>query len=142
MQMKSYRMLVMYVDNHSVNTGMFDNEIAVFERTLPFENEPPSVQVIHTYSEKLLASLDEEGMNMSKVQAICGPKVVNELAEPNVLVGMKIAAAIAERLHIPVFFVYTNVWRQESSKQVAYDGDPLLLLLAQQALLQRSSTKE
>ncbi|PAQ16279.1 hypothetical protein CD798_02670 [Bacillaceae bacterium SAOS 7] len=142
MQMQPYRMLTMYVDNHSVNTGIFDNEIAVFERTLPFGNEPSSVPFINTYSEKLLASLDEEGMNMSKLQAVCVPSVTNGMAERDLLAGMKIAAAIAERLHIPVFFVHTNRWEQESSKQVAYDGDPLLLLLAEQALSQRSSTKE
>ncbi|MGM7635481.1 hypothetical protein [Bacillus sp. Hm123] len=142
MQMKPYRMLVMYADSHSVNAGIFDNEIAVFERTLPLEKEPPSVRMINTYSEKLLASLDEEGMNMSKLQAICVPSAANEMPKPNLLVGIKIADVIAERLRIPVFFVHTNIWGKESSKQVAYDGDPLLLSLAQQALLQRSSTKK
>ncbi|WP_203361807.1 hypothetical protein [Bacillus sp. REN10] len=142
MQMKPYRMLAIYVDKYSVNTGIFDHETAVFERTLPLEKEPPSASFITAYSERLLASLDEEGMNISKLKAICAPSAANKITKQDLFVGMKIADAIAERLHIPVFFVHIDASRQRNPEQVAYGGDRLLLSLAQQSLIKRSSMKK
>ncbi|HEY9576711.1 MAG TPA: hypothetical protein VIR64_03465 [Pseudobacillus sp.] len=133
MQAKAFRMLVMYVAGEEVIAGVFDNQIAVFEQTFPYEKK--SLKEMCLY---LLASLDKEGINLSRLQAVCAPESKEEAAaesQKEVEYGMKMARYIADHLNIPAYFAFSSYLLYAENEQSAYPGDHCLLSLAKQALL-------
>lgn len=77
MQEQTYRILTINPGSTSTKIGVFENEISIFEKTLrhdadvinSFEN------IIDQYEFRknvILEALDQEGMNISKLSAVCG----------------------------------------------------------------------
>ncbi|MBU8879314.1 butyrate kinase [Bacillus sp. FJAT-29790] len=77
MQEQNHRILVINPGSTSTKIGVFDNEISIFEKTLrhdadvinSFEN------IIEQYEFRknvILETLDKEGINISKLSAVCG----------------------------------------------------------------------
>ncbi|GAA0346238.1 butyrate kinase [Bacillus carboniphilus] len=74
---KEYRILVINPGSTSTKIGVFDNERPVFEKTIRHDsNEIQSFNSIYEQYEfrknTILEALDQEGMNLSKLSAVCG----------------------------------------------------------------------
>ncbi|MCA1030667.1 butyrate kinase [Bacillus timonensis] len=77
MQEKEYRILVINPGSTSTKIGVFDNERSVFEKTIRHDSD-----IINSYDTiidqyefrktTILEALDREGMNVSKLSAVCG----------------------------------------------------------------------
>ncbi|KAB7708822.1 hypothetical protein F9802_01355 [Bacillus aerolatus] len=138
MRAKAFRMLVMYVSGEEVRAGVFDNKIEVFDQNLLVGEQP-----LPHMCTNLLASLDEEGINISKLQAVCVPgfseketagRVEKETGEEAIVCGMDMARYISRRLNIQACFAVPGSLSITGSEQPIYPGDPYLLYLAEQAL--------
>lgn len=71
------RILVINPGSTSTKIGVFDNELSIFEKTIRHEREMISgySRVIDQYEFRkhtILESLDTEGINISKLNAVCG----------------------------------------------------------------------
>ncbi|TFD92518.1 butyrate kinase [Jeotgalibacillus sp. R-1-5s-1] len=77
MQDQNYRILVINPGSTSTKIGVFDSETAILEKTIRHDSS-----VIDSYSkiidqyqfrkQTILEALDEEGMNISRLDAVCG----------------------------------------------------------------------
>ncbi|EIJ78799.1 butyrate kinase [Bacillus methanolicus PB1] len=77
MQEKTYRILVINPGSTSTKIGVFDNEMSVFEKIIRHDAEMinSSDEIISQYEfrkKTILESLDNEGINISKISAVCG----------------------------------------------------------------------
>lgn len=77
MQEKEYRILVINPGSTSTKIGVFDNERSIFEKTIRHDTEEIKQykSIIDQYEfrkQTILAVLDEEGINISKLSAVCG----------------------------------------------------------------------
>ncbi|MFK2824306.1 hypothetical protein QYG89_01175 [Bacillus sp. B190/17] len=143
MQSTVFRILVMYVSGEEVIAGVFDNQTAVFEQTLRMERKPLSYQPIIQMCTNVLASLDEEGINVWKLQAVCVPHSIEggtggqeemERNQAAIRCGMDMARCMSDRLNIPAYFAVPGCLSEADHEQAVYPGDPSLLYLAKQAL--------
>ncbi|WP_299088110.1 butyrate kinase [uncultured Metabacillus sp.] len=131
MQVNEYRILVLNPGSTSTKIGVFDNERSIFEKTLRHD-----VQKLQTYptiidqydfrKQAILETLHEEGINISKINAVCGrggllrpieggTYIVNEQMLEDLRIGYAgqhasnlggiIAYEIASGLNIPAFIV-------------------------------------
>jgi butyrate kinase len=131
LQDQKYRILIINPGSTSTKIGIFDNEIPVFEKTIRHEAE-----MINSYSyiidqyefrkNTILETLDNEGINISKLSAVCGrggllrpieggTYAVNETMLTDLQSGLSgqhasnlggiIAYEIASGLNIPSFIV-------------------------------------
>ncbi|KKI93035.1 butyrate kinase [Bacillus sp. SA1-12] len=131
MQVNEYRILVLNPGSTSTKIGVFDNERSIFEKTLRHD-----VQKLHTFptiidqydfrKQSILETLHEEGINISKINAVCGrggllrpieggTYTVNEQMLEDLRIGYAgqhasnlggiIAYEIASGLNIPAFIV-------------------------------------
>ncbi|RDU35185.1 butyrate kinase [Neobacillus piezotolerans] len=76
-QNKDYRILVINPGSTSTKIGIFDNERPVLEKTIRHESETITSfeSIIDQYAfrkETILETLDNEGINLSKLSAVCG----------------------------------------------------------------------
>ncbi|MFY4776240.1 butyrate kinase [Metabacillus sp. RGM 3146] len=74
---KEFRILVINPCSTSTKIGVFDNERLVFEKTLRHDSDEISSfnSVINQFEfrkQAVLETLDQEGMNISKISAVCG----------------------------------------------------------------------
>ena len=74
---KQYRILVINPGSTSTKIGVFDNEISIFEKTIRHETESINnfASIIDQYEFRkttILETLDNEGINISKLSAVCG----------------------------------------------------------------------
>lgn len=74
---KEYRILVINPGSTSTKIGVFDNERPVFEKTIRHDSK--EIQSFNSIYEQyefrkntILEALDQEGMNLSKLSAVCG----------------------------------------------------------------------
>jgi butyrate kinase len=77
LQEKKHRILVINPGSTSTTIGVFDNEMSILERTVRHDLETLSLyeHVIDQYAFRkntILETLDQEGINISKVDAVCG----------------------------------------------------------------------
>ncbi|WP_273126283.1 butyrate kinase [Metabacillus sp. HB246100] len=77
MQVQEYRILVINPGSTSTKIGVFDNERSIFEKTLRHDSElinsyPNIIDQYEFRKQTILESLDEEGINISKLNAVCG----------------------------------------------------------------------
>ncbi|KIL49030.1 butyrate kinase [Jeotgalibacillus alimentarius] len=77
MQDQQYRILVINPGSTSTKIGIFDNETAILEKTIRHETAEIDQfeKIIDQYQFRkrtILEALDEEGMNVSKLDAVCG----------------------------------------------------------------------
>ncbi|MCZ0754692.1 butyrate kinase [Anoxybacillus sp. J5B_2022] len=77
MQEKEFRILVINPGSTSTKIGVFDNERSIFEKTIRHDTEQLQQykSIIDQYEFRkhtILAALDEEGINISKLSAVCG----------------------------------------------------------------------
>jgi len=77
LQEKEYRILVINPGSTSTKIGVFDNERSIFEKTIRHDTEEIKQykSIIDQYEfrkQTILAALDEEGINISKLSAVCG----------------------------------------------------------------------
>ncbi|TXC93419.1 butyrate kinase [Metabacillus litoralis] len=77
MQVNEYRILVINPGSTSTKIGVFDNERSMFEKTLRHDTEKINKfsSIIDQYEfrkQTILETLDEEGINISKLNAVCG----------------------------------------------------------------------
>ncbi len=75
--MQTHRILVINPGSTSTKIGVFDNEEAVFEKTIRHKPEEVNQfkRVIDQYEfrkQVILNELDQEGINISKLSAVCG----------------------------------------------------------------------
>lgn len=74
--MEEYRILAINPGSTSTKIGVFINEIPIFEKTIRHDDEIQSFEnVIDQYEFRkmtILKTLDIEGINVSKLQAVCG----------------------------------------------------------------------
>ncbi|MGG1680042.1 butyrate kinase [Neobacillus sp. NRS-1170] len=128
---KEYRILVINPGSTSTKIGVFDNEISIFEKTIRHDAD-----IINSYSNiieqydfrkaTILETLDKEGINISKLSAVCGrggllrpieggTYAVNDLMLKDLRAGFSgqhasnlggiIAFEIAAGLNIPAYIV-------------------------------------
>ncbi|CAH2716335.1 Butyrate kinase 2 [Neobacillus rhizosphaerae] len=128
---KEYRILIINPGSTSTKIGVFDNEISIFEKNIRHEAE-----IINTFTnindqydfrkKTILETLDKEGINISKLSAVCGrggllrpiqggTYAVNDLMLKDLRSGFSgqhasnlggiIAYEIASGLNIPSFIV-------------------------------------
>jgi butyrate kinase len=74
---KQYRILVINPGSTSTKIGVFDNEVSIFEKTIRHETENINnfASIIDQYEFRkttILETLDNEGINISKLSAVCG----------------------------------------------------------------------
>jgi butyrate kinase len=74
---KQYRILVINPGSTSTKIGVFDNEVSIFEKTIRHETESINnfAGIIDQYEFRkttILETLDNEGINISKLSAVCG----------------------------------------------------------------------
>jgi butyrate kinase len=74
---KQYRILVINPGSTSTKIGVFDNEVSIFEKTIRHETESINnfASIIDQYEFRkttILVTLDNEGINISKLSAVCG----------------------------------------------------------------------
>lgn len=131
MQEQLYRILVINPGSTSTKIGVFDNDILIMEKTIRHStdaiNEFPMIIDQYAFRKQtILEALDEEGMNVSKLSAVCGrggllrpieggTYSVNEAMLADLRKGVSgqhasnlggiIANEIAEGLNIPAFIV-------------------------------------
>jgi butyrate kinase len=77
LQEKEYRILVINPGSTSTKIGVFSNEVSVFEKTIRHDAEYISSfsNIIDQYEfrkQTILEALDHEGINSSKLSAVCG----------------------------------------------------------------------
>ncbi|MBM7604570.1 butyrate kinase [Metabacillus crassostreae] len=77
MQVNEYRILVINPGSTSTKIGVFDNERSMFEKTLRHDAEkintfPSIIDQYEFRKQTILETLDEEGINISKLNAVCG----------------------------------------------------------------------
>ncbi|CEG27782.1 butyrate kinase [Bacillus sp. B-jedd] len=130
-QNKDYRILVLNPGSTSTKIGIFDNERPILEKTIRHDSEKINTfdSIIDQYGfrkETILETLDNEGINISKLSAVCGrggllrpieggTYAVNELMLDDLKSGYSgqhasnlggiIAFEIAQGLNIPAFIV-------------------------------------
>jgi len=73
----NYRILVINPGSTSTKIGVFDNDVMIFEKTIRHESELINSfeNIIDQYEFRkniILEKLDEEGFNISKLNAVCG----------------------------------------------------------------------
>ena len=73
----NYRILVINPGSTSTKIGVFENDVAIFEKTIRHETEQINSfeNIIDQYEFRkniILETLDEEGFNISKLNAVCG----------------------------------------------------------------------
>ncbi|QHJ71438.1 butyrate kinase [Planococcus halotolerans] len=131
MQEQSYRILVINPGSTSTKIGVFDNDILIMEKTIRHSteaiNEFPTIIDQYAFRKQtILEALDKEGMNVSKLSAVCGrggllrpieggTYAVNEAMLADLRKGVSgqhasnlggiIANEIAAGLNIPAFIV-------------------------------------
>jgi butyrate kinase len=74
---KEYRILIINPGSTSTKIGVFDNEISIFEKTIRHEVELINkfTNIIDQFEFRkttILETLDNEGINISKLSAVCG----------------------------------------------------------------------
>ncbi|WP_425495037.1 butyrate kinase [Ornithinibacillus caprae] len=74
---QQYRILVINPGSTSTKIGVFDNEVCIFEKTIRHETKEIAEfnQIIDQYEFRkkvILEQLDYEGINVSKLSAVCG----------------------------------------------------------------------
>ncbi|MGD6834815.1 butyrate kinase [Sutcliffiella halmapala] len=74
---KEYRILVINPGSTSTKIGVFDNERSVFEKTIRHDSETINsfASIFDQYEFRkttILETLDQEGINISKLSAVCG----------------------------------------------------------------------
>ena len=77
LQDNEYRILVINPGSTSTKIGVFDNDISIFEKTLRHDTENINsfTNIIDQYEFRkavILETLDNEGINISKLSAVCG----------------------------------------------------------------------
>ncbi|MFC0269878.1 butyrate kinase [Metabacillus herbersteinensis] len=77
MQENEYRILVINPGSTSTKIGVFDNERSIFEKTLRHDTDkintfPSIIDQYEFRKQTILETLDQEGMNISKLSAVCG----------------------------------------------------------------------
>jgi butyrate kinase len=77
LQEKEHRILVINPGSTSTKIGVFDNEMAILEKTIRHDtdkiNEFPNIIDQYEFrKDMILQTLDEEGINISKLSAVCG----------------------------------------------------------------------
>jgi butyrate kinase len=77
LQEKEYRILVINPGSTSTKIGVFDNDISIFEKTIRHDSEVINTfeNIIDQYEFRkntILETLDNEGINISKLNAVCG----------------------------------------------------------------------
>lgn len=77
MQKQQNRILVINPKTTSTKIGVFDNDILIMEKTIlhPAEDLAKFADIVSQYlfrKQTILEALDEEGMNVSKLSAVCG----------------------------------------------------------------------
>ncbi|MUK87185.1 butyrate kinase [Ornithinibacillus sp. L9] len=77
MVQQQYRILVINPGSTSTKIGVFDNEVCIFEKTIRHETKEIAEfnQIIDQYEFRkkvILEQLDYEGINVSKLSAVCG----------------------------------------------------------------------
>ncbi|CAM3798672.1 butyrate kinase [Mesobacillus zeae] len=77
MQQTEYRILVINPGSTSTKIGVFDNEFSVFEKTIRHDagtiNSYEKIIDQYEFRKKtILETLDEEGINISRLSAVCG----------------------------------------------------------------------
>lgn len=77
MELNEYRILVINPGSTSTKIGVFDNERSIFEKTLRHETDkintfPHIIDQYEFRKQTILETLDEEGINISKLSAVCG----------------------------------------------------------------------
>ncbi|MDF0727359.1 butyrate kinase [Cytobacillus sp. S13-E01] len=77
MQEKEFRILVINPGSTSTKIGVFENELSMFEKTIRHDSEKINSfdSIIDQYEFRkntILEALDNEGMNISKLSAVCG----------------------------------------------------------------------
>jgi butyrate kinase len=77
LQVKEYRILVINPGSTSTKIGVFDNERSIFEKTLRHDSYiintfPSIIEQYEFRKQTILETLDEEGINISKFNAVCG----------------------------------------------------------------------
>jgi len=77
LQEKDYRILVINPGSTSTKIGVFDGERSIFEKTIRHDadkiNSFPSIIDQYEFRKQtILETLDEEGINISKLSAVCG----------------------------------------------------------------------
>lgn len=128
---KEYRMLIINPGSTSTKIGVFDNEISILEKTIRHDAEIINTfaNIIDQYEFRkttILETLDNEGINISKLNAVCGrggllrpieggTYAVNEAMLTDLRTGYSgqhasnlggiIAYEIASGLNIPAFIV-------------------------------------
>lgn len=131
MQQREYRILVINPGSTSTKIGVFDNDQVVFEKTLRHDSEqinqfPSIIEQYDFRKQMILETLDHEGMNISKLDAVVGrggllrpieggTYTVNEVMLEDLRKGFAgehasnlggiIANEIANGLNIPAFIV-------------------------------------
>jgi butyrate kinase len=128
---KEYRILVINPGSTSTKIGVFDNEMSILEKTIRHDSEIINSfdNIIDQYEFRkntILETLDDEGMNISKLSAVCGrggllrpieggTYAVNDIMLQDLRAGYSgqhasnlggiIAFEIASGLNIPSFIV-------------------------------------
>src|SRR3954464_6364855 len=74
---KEYRILIINPGSTSTKIGVFDNEISIFEKTIRHDaekiNSYPNITDQYSFRKHtILEILDNEGINISKLSAVCG----------------------------------------------------------------------
>lgn len=131
MQKQLNRILVINPGSTSTKIGVFDNDVQILEKTIRHSTEeladfPAIIDQFQFRKQTILEALDEEGMNVSKLSAVCGrggllrpieggTYAVNEAMLEDLREGYSgqhasnlggiIANEIAEGLNIPAFIV-------------------------------------
>ncbi|MGM0898127.1 MAG: butyrate kinase [Bacillota bacterium] len=131
MQKQLNRILVINPGSTSTKIGVFDNDVQILEKTIRHSTEeladfPAIIDQFQFRKQTILEALDEEGMNVSKLAAVCGrggllrpieggTYAVNEEMLTDLREGYSgqhasnlggiIANEIAEGLNIPAFIV-------------------------------------
>ncbi len=77
MQETKHRILVINPGSTSTKIGVFDNDLSIFEKTIRHNtdkiNEFPTIIDQYEFRKNtILQALDEEGINISKLSAVCG----------------------------------------------------------------------
>nr|WP_246944628.1 butyrate kinase [Bacillus pinisoli] len=77
MQEREYRILVINPGSTSTKIGVFSDEVSIFEKTIRHDTEHISTfsSIIDQYEfrkQTILEALDHEGINTSKLSAVCG----------------------------------------------------------------------
>ncbi|MBT2656514.1 butyrate kinase [Bacillus sp. ISL-18] len=131
MQENNYRILAINPGSTSTKIGIFDHEISIFEKTIRHEAKKINtfaniIDQYHFRKTAILETLDNEGINISKLSAVCGrggllrpikggTYAVNDLMLKDLQSGYSgqhasnlggiIAYEIASGLNIPAFIV-------------------------------------